>query len=100
MEEIGIPELTAKQLERLCEIAEETAREYILSKVSSHKISELNINVDTEGVKPVTVNFDIEIILSPIMKGWDSEKLAKEATLEAFQSIKKYLSGLVCKSAK
>lgn len=100
MEEIGIPELTAQQLERLCEIAEETARDYVLSKVSSRKISELNINVDAEGAKPVTVNVDIEIILSPIMKGYDSEILAKEATEKAFESTKKYLSGLVCKSTK
>lgn len=100
MEEIGIPELTPKQLEKLCEIGEKTAREYVLSKVSSRKISELNITVDTEGAKPVTVKIDVEIGLSPLMKNYDAEKLAKEATQKAFESIKEYLSELACKSTE
>jgi hypothetical protein len=100
LEEIGIPELTPEQLEKLCEIGEKTAREYVLAKVSSRKISELNITVDTEGAKPVTVNIDVEIGLSPLMKDYDTEKLAKEATQKAFESIKEYLSGLACKSTK
>ncbi len=98
MEEIGIHELTPKQLEKLCEIAEKTAREYVLSKVSSRNISELNITVDTEGAKPVTVNIDVELALSSLMKKYGVKKLANEATQKAFESIKEYLSGLVCKS--
>jgi len=100
LEEIGIPELTPEQLEKLCEIGERTARDYVLSKVSSRKISELNITVDTDGAKPVTVNVDVEISLSPLMEYYDTEKLAKEATQKAFESIKEYLSGLACKSTK
>lgn len=100
LEEIGIPKLTPKQLEKLCEIGEKTAREYVLSKVSSRKISELSISVDTEGTKPVTVNIDVEINLSPLMKDYNVEKLAKEATEKAFASIKDYLSELACKSTK
>jgi len=38
--------------------------------------------------------------LSPLMKGYDPEKLAREATEKAFESIKDYLSGLACKSKK
>lgn len=100
MEEIGIPKLTPKQLEKLCEIGEKTARQYVLSKVSSRKISALNISVDTEGTKPVTVNIDVEISLSLLMKDYNVEKLAKEATEKAFASIKDYLSELTCKSTK
>lgn len=100
MEEIGIPELTTEQLEKLCEIAEKAARDYILSKVSPRKISDLNITVDTEGKKPVTVNVDVEIMLSPLMKGFDAEKLAKEASEEAFASVKEYLRELTCKYSK
>ncbi len=98
MEEIGIPELTPEQLEKLCEIAEKTARGYVLSRVSSRNVSELNITVDTEGAKPVTVNIDVELTLSPLLKGYDAEKLVTEATQKAFESIKQYLSGLACKS--
>jgi len=100
LEEIGIPKLTPKQLEKLCEIGEKAAREHVLSKVSSHKISALNISIDTEGTKPITVNIDIEINLSPLMKDYNTEKLAKEATEKAFASIKEYLSELTCKSTK
>jgi len=100
LEEIGIPKLTPKQLEKLCEIGEKAARQYVLSKVSSSKISALNISIDTEGTKPVTVNMDVEISLSPLMKEYNVEKLAKEATEKAFASIKDYLSELACKSTK
>jgi hypothetical protein len=100
LEEVGIPKLTPEQLEKLCEIGEETAREFVLSKVSSSKVSELKITVDTEGAKPVTVNIDVELSLSPLLKGYDAEKLAKEATRKAFESIKGYLSELACKSTK
>ena len=100
LEEIGIPKLTPKQLEKLCEIGEKTARQYVLSKVSSSKISALNISIDADGTKPVTVNIDVEVSLSPLMKDCNVEKLAKEATEKAFASIKDYLRELACKSKK
>lgn len=100
MEEIGIPELTSKQLEKLCEIGEKTARDYVYSKVSPRQISALDIVIDTEGAKPVTVSMDVELTLSPLMKNYDAEKLAKEATSKAFQAIKEFLSELACKSTK
>jgi len=100
LEEIGIPELTPEQLEKLCEIGERAAREYVYSKVSAGKISELNISIDTEGIKPLRVNIDVEISLSPLMKDYNVEKLVKEATERAFASIKDYLSELACKSTK
>ncbi len=100
MEEIGIPELTPKQLEKLCEIGEKAAREYVYSKVSPRKVSELNIFVDTEGTKPVAVNIDVEITLSPLVKDYDAKKLAKEATEKAFEAIKQHLSEIACKSTK
>jgi len=100
LEEIGIPELTSEQLEELCEIAEEAAREYVLSKVPSRRVSALNVTVDAEGTKPITLNVDVEVALSPLMKNYDVEKLAKEATERAFASIEKYLRKLSCKSTK
>jgi len=100
LEEIGIPKLTPEQLEKLCEIGEKAAREYVLSQVSSRKISALNISIDAEGSKPVIVNIDVEISLSPLMKDYNVEKLAKEATEKAFASIKEHLSELTCKSTK
>jgi len=100
LEEIGIPKLTSEQLEELCEIAEEAAREYVLSKVPSRRVSALNVIVDAEGTKPITINVDVEIVLSPLMKDFDVEKLATEATERAFASIEKYLRKLSCKSKR
>ncbi len=100
LEEVGIPELTVEQLEKLCEIAEKAARDHILSKVSSQRVSALDIAVDTEGSKPVTVNVEVEVTLSPLMKNFNVEKLTKEATEKAFAAIREYLSELSCKSTK
>jgi len=100
LEEIGISDLTVEQLEKLCEIAEKAARDYVLSKVSARRISTLDVTVDTEGSKPVTVNVEVEIMLSPLMKKFDVEKLTKEAIETAFAAIKEYLRELSCKSTK
>ncbi|MFQ5999188.1 MAG: DUF3194 domain-containing protein [Candidatus Bathyarchaeia archaeon] len=100
MEDIGIPELTSEQVEELCEIAEEAAREYILSKVPSRRVSTLNIIVDTEGTKPITVSVDVEVTLSPLMKNYNVEELTREAMKKAFASVERYLRELTCKSNK
>ena len=100
LEEIGIAELTVEQLEKLCEKGEQAARTYVLSRVQERRISALDITVDTEGSKPVTVNVEVEIALSPLMKKFDVGSLAKEATEKAFQAINEYLRELSCKSTK
>lgn len=100
LEEIGIPELTLEQVEELCEVAETAAREYLLSKFPAQRVSNLNITVETEGTRPVTVNVDVEFSLSPLLKNYDVEKLANEATKRAFASVERYLRELACKSAK
>jgi hypothetical protein len=86
-----ISELTNKQMQRLCEIAENAAREYVTSKVSPKKITELNIAVEAEGNKPLTLNVEIDLTLSPLMKELDIQKLAEQAIREAFASAEKYL---------
>lgn len=100
MAEIGIPELTPEQMEELCEIAESAARRQILKKVSLQRITDLDVTVDIEGSKPVTVNVDVEITLSPLMKDYDVQKLANEAKDSAFAAVEKYLRELACKPKK
>ncbi len=100
MEEIGIPELTLEQVAELCERAEQAARDYVLSKVPTSRIATLDVTVDAEGTKPVTVNVDVSVVLSPLMKDFDVEALTKEATKRAFAHIEEYLRELVCKSKK
>jgi len=100
VEELGIPELTSEQIEELCSIAEEAARKYVFSHVSQKRIELLNISVEAEGTKPVTLTVDTDIILSPIMKDFDVQKLVKEATKEALKEAEKYLRKLKCQLQK
>jgi hypothetical protein len=98
LEEIGLPELSPEQQEHLCVLAEKAAREYILSKMSSRKITALNITVEIERIRPVTVSVETEIQLSPQMKSYDTEQLAKQATQKAMQAFDIYLRQIACKS--
>ena len=100
MEELGIPELTSEQVEELCAIAENAAREYVASKVPPKRIEVLNITVEAEGARPVTVTIDVDIVLSPLMKNFDVQKLVEKTVQEAFTSVKKYLRALTCHSQK
>lgn len=100
LEEIGLPQLTPEQQEQLCQTAEKAARDHILSKVPSRKITTLNIIIEITGHKPITVSAEIEIQLSPSMKNLDTEQLAKEATQKAIQATDKYLRQIACKSKK
>jgi hypothetical protein len=96
VEELGLSELTSEQIEELCVIAEKAARVYVLSKVSSKRVEKLDISVEAEGTKPVTLTVDVDIALSPLMKNFDVQKLVKEAMEEAFKSAEKYLRELAC----
>ena len=100
MAETGIPKLTLEQVAELCEGAEKSARKYVLSKVSTSRIVTLDVSVDAQGTKPVTVDVDVNVVLSPIMKDFNVKSLAKEATKRAFAHIEEYLRELKCKSKK
>lgn len=100
MEDLAIPKLTSEQIEALCTVAEEAARKYVLSKVSSKKIETLNVCAQAEGTKPATLTIDVDILLSPLMKDFDVQRLVDQAMEEAFESAKKYLKGLTCHSQK
>jgi len=97
-EKSGIPELTAEQVEKLCEVAEEAARRHILSKVPMRRISDFDITVEVEGLKPLNVIVDVNLELSPLMRNYDTEKLVEEAVQKAFNAVDNYLRELSCKS--
>jgi len=99
LEHIGIPELTSEQTKQLCVIVEEAARKYVYSQISKKNIEALNISVELEGTKPVTLAVDVDIDLSPLMENL-AQKLADEAMKEAFSSAEKYLRELACRSQK
>ncbi|MEM3626718.1 MAG: DUF3194 domain-containing protein [Candidatus Bathyarchaeia archaeon] len=95
-----IEELTSEQIEELCMVAEEAARRYALSKVSSKKVETLNISVEAEGEKVLTLTVDVGIILSPLMKDFDVQSLVDGAVKEAFAAAEKHMRELKCRSPK
>jgi hypothetical protein len=100
LEEIGVAELTDEQLEELCKIGERAAKAFIHSKVHEKRISRLDITIEAEGRKPVTVNVEIEIGLSAPIDVVDIYQVAKEAAEKALEETNKYLRELSCKSTK
>ena len=94
----GIPKLTDDQIEEICEIAEEAARKYILSKVPLKKISDFDITVETEGLKPLNISVEINLELSPLMRDYNVNKLVEEAVKKAFEAVDNHLKGLSCRS--
>ena len=94
MEELGIPDLTTEQIETLCSTAEDAARKHVLSKVPSKMVETLNISVEADGTKPVNLTVEIDLVLSPKMKNFDVDALAKEAVKEALNASENYLRKL------
>ena len=100
MAETGIAELNLEQIEELCERAEQAARDYVLSKVSKGRVTILDVLVNAEGTKPVTVEVDVTVVLSPLMKDFDVEALTNEARNQAFAIIEGYMRESRCNSNK
>jgi hypothetical protein len=98
--DLGIPDLTSEQVERLCVIAEEAARKYVLAKVSKKNVEKLDVCTEVEGARPVRLEINIDLELLPTVKGPDIQGLVNEAVREGFRSAEKYLKELSCHSQK
>jgi len=95
-----LPELTTEQVEELCAAVDEATRKYVLSKVPSKHVEALDISVEAEGAKAVTLKVDVDIALSPNVKDVDTQRLADETIKEAFTAAEKHLRELTCRSKK
>lgn len=94
MEELGIPKLTTKQIEVLCQIAETAVKRYVLSQVSLKLIERLNIIIEAKGDKPITIEIDIDFAMATIEKSINPEIIAKNAIKEALIASENYLRQL------
>ena len=92
--------LNPDQIEELCERAEEAARRYILSRIPKRRVSELTIIVETGGTDALTVDVDVEVRLSPLMRRVDVDKLVKGAVEAAFEAVDDYLEESGCRSGR
>ncbi|MGQ9551171.1 MAG: DUF3194 domain-containing protein [Candidatus Bathycorpusculaceae bacterium] len=91
MEELVTPELSSEQIETLCLAAENAARKYISSKVPLKALEKLDISVEAEGVKPITLTVEVDLVLSPQIKNIDAQRLVNETVKETFEFTENYL---------
>jgi hypothetical protein len=98
--DLGIPDLTSEQIEKLCMIAEEAARKYVLSKVSKKSIEKLDICTEAVGTKPLRLEINVDLDASSAIENSNAQRLVNEAVKEGFRSAEKYLRELSCHSQK
>jgi post-segregation antitoxin (ccd killing protein) len=94
VEELGLPDLTTEQIETLCSTAEDAARKHILSNVPLKMVDKLNVSVEVEGAKPLNVTVEVDLALSPKMKGFNAEALVNDAVKTALEASEIYLRKL------
>lgn len=100
MEELGLEELTNKQIEEVCLVAEGAARKHVLSTIPSKNIDTLNITAEAEGANPISLIVEVDLELSRSTKNFKVKQITDEAVKTAFASAKRYLRGLTCRSKK
>ena len=94
MRDFGLPELSNEQMEQLCNVTEEAAREYILSKISKREAEKLDVIVEAEGIKPIDLRVEIDLALSSKSRKIDSAAIVNEAIEKAFRAGEDFLSKL------
>lgn len=94
MEELDLPELTAEQMEALCLTAENAARRHVLANFSAKMVARLNVSVEVDGAKPVSLTVEIDLSLAPQMTEVDLGELVNEAAKEALRVSENYLRKL------
>jgi hypothetical protein len=93
--ELGLPELTTEQVETLCETAEDAARKYIQTKISSKLVGQLDITVEAQGTKLIDLNVEIDLVLNENAKSVDVNVLVKEAVAQAHLASETFLRKLL-----
>ncbi|MCD6469821.1 DUF3194 domain-containing protein [Candidatus Bathyarchaeota archaeon] len=93
MSKRSLPPLSDEELENICNIAEEAARKYVMSRVPKEMISDLTISVDVEEKsKALNVDVDVEVKLSPLYRKVNVKEIAEGSVDAAFRAVEKYLS--------
>jgi hypothetical protein len=94
VEELGLPELTNEQIEEVCATAEDAARKHILSRVKSKMIESLNITVEVEGERPLSLTVEVDISPLSKLKQPNLEKIANEAVQKAIEASEEHMRKL------
>lgn len=94
VEELEIPELTTEQIETFCSKAENAARKHILSKISMKNVEKLNVTVEAEGSKPLSLTIEVDLASAPQVKDVDVKTLADEGAKSGLRAGENYLRTL------
>jgi hypothetical protein len=100
VEELGIPPLTDEQIEEVCRLAEEAARNYVYSKIQKKHVESLNVCAVVEGEKPVNLEIDVDVDLDSSMENFDPQPVSDAAAKEAFKAAEAYLRKIACHSQR
>jgi hypothetical protein len=92
--ELGYPELSTEQVEALCHTAENAARKFVQTKISSKQINRLDISVEAEGTKPVDLTVEINLTLNDAAKDVNADAIVKEAVAQAHLASENFLRKL------
>jgi hypothetical protein len=77
----------ARQIESICNAAEEAARDSLFGKVHPKRLEDLNIAVEAKGSKPLSLSVEVSI---DVLEGdYDMKTLAQEVTDAAFSAAEK-----------
>ncbi len=100
-EKIAISELSLDELQSVCESTELEVRRFIFSKVASKLVDDMNILVDADASPPASINIEVDLRLSPLVKGMDADRLVGDAVDHGFRSAEERVRGiLACRSKK
>lgn len=100
-EETAISKLSLDELQSVCESAELKIRRFIFSKVASNLVDDLNILVDADASAPASINIEVDLRLSPLVKEVNAAKLVEDAIDHGFLLVEeKTREILACRSKK
>ena len=73
---------TDEEIESICAAAEETARKFILSKISLKKLEDLDLSIEAVGDKPLSVT--VEVAVETDLDDPEVDTIIQKATDAAF----------------
>ncbi len=95
----AISELDLNELQSVCEATERMIRRFVFSKVASKLVDDLNVAVGVNGSHPASIDIEVEIRLSPLLKSVDVDVLVEDAVDFGFRSAEeKAKEILACRS--
>ena len=85
-EEPAISRLNLTELRSVCEATELKIRRFVFSKVAGRLVDDLNVTVSINGSPPASIDIEVEIQLSPLLKSVNANKLVDDAVDYGFHS--------------